>query len=211
MLRNRAGAIGLQWTKTVAQPQYRSRLGITTEELHAFVRDWPRSGEGRRLLEGLRCGLLWVTVAASCWLDCRCVSATPGRGRHGWCQPLPSLCLQGRQRGGLAAPSRARRGGAVAAGRGGAAAAGEGVPAHRQGGRGGRQAAGAAARPGAGDWQRCSGSLAAEDALRQGQVAAGRWGAFGGRLLLNHICCSRQWLFLLCGVLITWQRGCGSH
>ena len=57
MLRTRTGNIGLQWILTVAQARHRSRLGITTGELHAFVRDWPRSEEGRRLLEGLRCGL----------------------------------------------------------------------------------------------------------------------------------------------------------
>ena len=103
MLRTRAGNIGLQWIVTVSDAKNRSRLAITTEELHTFVRDWPRSEEGRRLLEGLRCGLLWLLLllpghgwAACVGWDC-CMWHGRHRGlllcawqmRHEWRSPLP--------------------------------------------------------------------------------------------------------------------------
>ena len=97
MLRNRAGGIGLQWIITVARPRYRSRLGITTEELHAFVRDWPRSEEGRRLLEGLRCGvgqvpLLLLADAWTAGVNMSCEGAM-NWAAHSPLPPLPHVCL----------------------------------------------------------------------------------------------------------------------
>ena len=54
MLFNRFGEVHLSWIVDVSQARYRSHLGLSDQQYHAFVREWKDSEEGRRLLEGLR-------------------------------------------------------------------------------------------------------------------------------------------------------------
>ncbi len=67
MLFNRCGEVHLSWIITVSQAQYRGRLGLSDQQYHDFVREWPRSEEGRRLLEGLRwaAGAGWLLPLAA--------------------------------------------------------------------------------------------------------------------------------------------------
>ena len=59
----------MSWVVNANKPYNLSRLGMSRPEFNDFVRDWPRSEEGRRLLEGLRCGLgWWVLLGALCML-----------------------------------------------------------------------------------------------------------------------------------------------
>jgi len=61
----RSGGMSLKWTKSANQPHYLTAMGMTRPEYNAFVREWPHSEEGRRLLEGLR----WATGAGAGLLD----------------------------------------------------------------------------------------------------------------------------------------------
>ena len=54
MLRNQYGELHLSWIVVVAQAKHRGRLGLSDQQYRAFMRQWPRSEQGRRLLEGLR-------------------------------------------------------------------------------------------------------------------------------------------------------------
>ena len=56
LLRGSSGGVSLSWIIHANQPHNLRRLGMTRPEFNAFVREWPASEEGRRLLEGLR----WV-------------------------------------------------------------------------------------------------------------------------------------------------------
>ena len=139
LLHSPGGGVKLNWIKDAIKPKYLEAFGMTRQEVHAFVGDWPQSEEGRRLLEGLRCAVA-VPAAAWCamgWLDRWCGTywchgmagpmvwdlLVPWDGLVWDCQryrllpaacfPLAlcptALCLQGRQRGGLAAPALGRR------------------------------------------------------------------------------------------------------
>ncbi len=48
------GQLHLSWIANANSAVNLSRLGMTRAQLNAFVHEWPRSEEGRRLLEGLR-------------------------------------------------------------------------------------------------------------------------------------------------------------
>ncbi|PRW50977.1 FAD-linked oxidase [Chlorella sorokiniana] len=56
LLFSTAGEQQLRWVVDIMKPSYLAAMGMTRAEVHAFVREWPRSEEGRRLLEGLRAG-----------------------------------------------------------------------------------------------------------------------------------------------------------
>ncbi|KAI7846012.1 hypothetical protein COHA_000551 [Chlorella ohadii] len=56
LLFNDDGELHLSWIISATQPRYLNAMGMTRAQLNAFVREWPRSEEGRRLLEGLRAG-----------------------------------------------------------------------------------------------------------------------------------------------------------
>ncbi|PRW50983.1 zinc finger ZZ-type and EF-hand domain-containing 1 [Chlorella sorokiniana] len=55
-LYDKAGTLHLSWVINASRPDYLNAMGISREQRNAFVREWPRSEEGRRLLEGLRAG-----------------------------------------------------------------------------------------------------------------------------------------------------------
>ena len=57
MLFNPLGEPHLSWIVIMSAAKQRCRLGLSDAQYHAFVREWPASEEGRRLLEGLR----WAT------------------------------------------------------------------------------------------------------------------------------------------------------
>ena len=54
MLFNRHGEPHLGWIIEASQAKHRGRLGLNDQQYRAFMRQWPRSKQGRRLLEGLR-------------------------------------------------------------------------------------------------------------------------------------------------------------
>ncbi|PRW51094.1 mitochondrial transcription termination factor-like family-3 [Chlorella sorokiniana] len=56
LLLNRSGKTSLSWIKDANKPHSLRRLGMSRHEFNAFVRAWPASPEGRRLLAGLRAG-----------------------------------------------------------------------------------------------------------------------------------------------------------
>ncbi|PRW50952.1 hypothetical protein C2E21_5331 [Chlorella sorokiniana] len=55
-LYDKAGTLHLSWVINAGRPYYLDAMCMTREQRNAFVREWPRSEEGRRLLEGLRAG-----------------------------------------------------------------------------------------------------------------------------------------------------------
>ncbi len=59
---NKAGELRLSWVSGAAEPRFLDAMGMTRPEYNTFVREWPHSEEGRRLLQGLR----WAVGAG--WL-----------------------------------------------------------------------------------------------------------------------------------------------
>ena len=57
LLRNNTGELRLSWIVNVNKPHNLRRLGMTRGEFNAVMKQWPRTEQGQRLLEGLR----WVT------------------------------------------------------------------------------------------------------------------------------------------------------
>ena len=68
LLRNDNGELHLSWIINANRPRNLRRLGMTRDEFNAFVKQWPASEQGRRLLEGLR----WATGAGR-WLLALCL------------------------------------------------------------------------------------------------------------------------------------------
>ncbi|PRW50766.1 transcription termination factor mitochondrial [Chlorella sorokiniana] len=56
LLHSRSGEPSLSWIVNASQPHNLRRLGMSRAEFNAFVREWPVSLEGQRLLAGLRAG-----------------------------------------------------------------------------------------------------------------------------------------------------------
>ncbi|PRW50832.1 transcription termination factor mitochondrial [Chlorella sorokiniana] len=56
LLCSRSGELSFSWVKSANKPYNLARLGMSRDEFNAFVRAWPASPEGRRLLAGLRAG-----------------------------------------------------------------------------------------------------------------------------------------------------------
>ncbi len=52
LLRDNGGSVSLCWVASAKQDLQRC-CGMSAAEYNTFVREWPRSEEGRRLLEGL--------------------------------------------------------------------------------------------------------------------------------------------------------------
>ena len=66
LLRNNTGELRLSWILTINHAHNLRRLGMTRGEFNSFVKQWPRSEQGRRLLEGLRWGW-WGCLMAAAW------------------------------------------------------------------------------------------------------------------------------------------------
>ena len=123
LLRNNNDELHLSWIINANRPRNLRRLGMTRDEFNAFVKQWPRSEQGRRLLEGLRWARLGgLMVAAGYSVPAR--AAKPVQCTGMLCFLLasptmpwhPSIHLQARQRGGLAAAALMAAGAAAAAG-----------------------------------------------------------------------------------------------
>ena len=112
MLFNQYGEPHLSWIVDVSLARYRGRLGLSDQQYRAFMRQWPRSEQGRRLLEGLRWAWWGCVMAAALHMP------AANCGAVHWDVVLPSglnrnalspiHCWQGRQRGGLAAAACAQ-------------------------------------------------------------------------------------------------------